>query len=74
MCYDKAHLVLDFGQDIMHNFEENQNFQISAQKKCSAYEAKLFNGANSQPAINIVKAFGVDIHIACIRLHISQLG
>ena len=54
----------------MHSFEENQNFQFSAQKKCSAYEAKLFNGANSQPVINMVKAFGVDIHIACIRFHV----
>ena len=54
MCYDKAHLVLDFGQDIMHNFEENQNFQFSAQKKCSAYEAKLFNRANSRKLLSIL--------------------
>ena len=32
MCYDNAHLVLHFGQDVMHNFKENQNFQFSAQK------------------------------------------
>ena len=62
--------MLDFGQDVMHNFEENQNFQFSAQKKCSAYEAKLFNRANSQTVINMAKAFRVDIHIQCVRFHV----
>jgi len=69
MYYGNVHLVLEFDGDIMHSSKENLN-QFSAQKKCSVYEAKLFNGANSQPVINMVKAFGVDIHIACIRFHV----
>ena len=41
MCYDIAHLMLNFTWDIMLRFEKNQNFQFSVQKKCSAYEAKF---------------------------------
>ena len=62
--------MLEFDRDIMHSFEGNKNFQFFVKKKCSAYEEKLYNGANSQPVINMVEAFGVDIHSACIRFHV----
>ena len=33
VCYnDDVHLVLDFGWDPMHNFEENKKIHFSAQK------------------------------------------
>ena len=70
MCYDIAHLMLNFSWDIMLSFEKNQNFQFSVQNKCSAYEVKHFNGANWQLAINMVKAVGVDFDIGCIRFHV----
>ena len=70
MCYNNAHLMLNFAWDIMPSLERNQNFQFSVQKKCSAYEVKLFNGANSQLFINMVKAVGVDFNFACIRFHV----
>ena len=54
----------------MLSFEKNPNFQFSVQKKCSAYEVKLFNGANSQLLINMVKAVGVDFNTAYIRFHV----
>ena len=51
----------------MLSFEENQNFQFSVQKNCSAYEAKLSNGANSQLFLNMANAVRVDFNIAYIR-------
>ena len=53
----------------MLSFEKNQNFQFCVQIKCSAYEVKLFNGANSQLVINMVKAVWVDFNIACVRFY-----
>ena len=70
LCYDNADLMLNFAWDIMPSLEKNQNFQISVQKKCSAYEIKLFNGANLQLIINMVKAVWVNFNIACIRFHL----
>ena len=67
MCYDNGHLVLNLEWDIMLSFEKNQNFRFSVQKKYSAYRVKLFNGANSQLIINMVKAVGGDFNIAYIR-------
>ena len=70
MCYDSGHLMLNFGWEIMLSLEKNQDFNFFVQKKCSAYEVKLFNGANSQLLINMVKAVGVDFNIAYIRFHV----
>ena len=74
MCHDNVHLMLNFGRDIWLSLEKNQFFQFFVQKKCLAYEAKLFNGANSQLFLNMVKADWVDFNITCIRFHVCKLG
>ena len=56
--------MLNFGWEIMLSLEKNQDFQFYVQKKCSAYEVKLFNGANSQLLIHMVKPVGEDFNIA----------
>ena len=48
---DFVHLLVNFGEFIMPNSEENWIFRFCTQKMTPFYEVKLFNKANMQKSI-----------------------